>query len=155
MSTITHGHARVNKHTSIYYTWVALRQRCNNPNNKQYNNYGGRGIKVCERWNSFENFLEDMGDRPKGLVIDRIDNEGDYTPNNCHWTTYKMSANNQRTRKNSRFITAHGKTQTIAEWAREIGVSYATIHLRLTKLFWPEELAVSSLDHRKRTASKI
>lgn len=75
-------------------TWTRIRERCNNPNHGDYSYYGGRGIKVCNRWDSFENFLADMGPR-NGLTIDRIDNDGDYEPGNCRWVTMKVQAGNR------------------------------------------------------------
>ena len=86
--------------TRIYKAWKAMKQRCNNQKSCRYNRYGGRGIKVCKAWrNSFEAFYADMGARPKGLTIDRIDNDGNYELSNCKWSTPKQQANNRVTTK--------------------------------------------------------
>lgn len=79
-----------------YSSWAGMKDRCTNQNHKSYNNYGGRGIKVCERWTDFRNFLEDMGERPDGMSIDRIDVNGDYEPGNCRWATAKQQSLNKR-----------------------------------------------------------
>lgn len=85
--------------TETYYIWAGMRTRCKNPKATPYKNYGGRGISVCERWNSFDNFLADMGERPPGLSIDRIDNDGNYEPDNCRWATQSEQTGNQRKRR--------------------------------------------------------
>ncbi len=104
-------------HTPTYNSWYAMRQRCHYKGSISYPRYGARGIKVCKRWrDSFKNFITDMGTRPKGYYLDRIDNSGDYTPSNCKWSTKKDQARNRRT---SRMITAFGKTKCIAAWAEE------------------------------------
>lgn len=82
--------------TSTYKTWQAMKQRCLNPNNIDWPSYGGRGITVCERWLDFKNFIADMGERPEGLTIERINNDGNYELSNCKWATYKEQNNNQR-----------------------------------------------------------
>ena len=85
--------------TSIYSIWHSMKQRCLNPNNTNYKNYGGRGIKVCNRWLEFKNFYKDMGDRPEGKELDRINNDGNYEPSNCRWITHIENNRNKRTTK--------------------------------------------------------
>lgn len=87
------------KGTPTHISWQGLRNRCNNPNNPKFPRYGGRGITVCERWNSFENFLSDMGERPKGMTIERKDNNGNYEPGNCIWATPTQQGRNHSTTK--------------------------------------------------------
>ena len=128
----THGLSQ----SPLYTTWCSMIARCENPNVMAFRNYGGRGIKVCERWrSSFELFVQDMGPRPEGTEVDRIDNDGDYEPSNCRWTTRKAQTNNMR---KNRHLTAFGKTRTVSEWADELGVRPSTLHRRL-KLGWPAE----------------
>jgi len=98
---VVHGHAlRASGKSPTYYSWQAMLLRCNNPISKSYKDYGGRGITICDRWLKFENFLADMGERPKGLTLDRRNVNGDYEPGNCRWATRKEQAMN--TRKASR-----------------------------------------------------
>jgi hypothetical protein len=94
---VTHGHSRERNPTPEYLSWKAMNARCNNPNSPDFPNYGGRGITVCARWDSFENFLADMGQRPEGKTLDRYPNmNGNYEPGNCWWSTPKEQANNRR-----------------------------------------------------------
>lgn len=97
MRATIHGHARNGTATATYKTWLTMRQRCSNPNNEKWRLYGARGIRVCARWDtSFAAFLADMGERPKGLTIDRIDSDGDYEPGNCRWASTHTQATNRK-----------------------------------------------------------
>ena len=93
--TQTHGNAAAGG-TATYHVWKGMLQRCSNPSRADWPRYGGRGIRVCDRWHSFENFLADMGACPEGLTLERIDNGGKYEPGNCHWTTWEAQYRNRR-----------------------------------------------------------
>lgn len=111
---------RPRKNWNEFNIWMTMRSRCNNPRASEYENYGGRGIRVCERWNeSFENFLADMGPRPgKKFSIERKDNNGSYEPSNCIWATDHAQKRNTRS---NRQVTYNGRTMIVSDWARELG----------------------------------
>jgi hypothetical protein len=116
-------------YTPEYNSWIGMKGRCNTPSNDNYDNYGGRGIRVCDRWKKFENFYEDMGPKPdKEYTIERIDNNGNYESSNCRWATQEEQSNNKR---NNRLIFYNNKTQTVAQWAKETGLNEGTIRDRL------------------------
>jgi len=132
-------------YTNLYKRWIRIRERCLNPNAPNFDNYGGRGITVCDEWlNSFIPFRDWAlvnGYKP-WLQIDRIDNDGDYTPENCRWISCKL---NQRNKRNSRLITAYGETKTIVEWTEDerCQLDYHTIHVRLARR-WSEDKAITT-----------
>ena len=130
-ATRRHGHCADGKSTSEYRTWDSMRRRCGDPTDKQWEHYGGRGITVCERWrDSFDNFVADMGRRPKGPpkhTLDRIDNDGNYEPGNCRWVTHKVQQNNKRS---NRPITINGETMNLMEWLKRIGMSQRCFYNR-------------------------
>ena len=134
VGNINRKHSKV-KH-ELYSTWKGMRQRCSNKNSMFYKNYGGRGIEVCSRWNNFENFLNDMGERPKGKTIDRINNNGNYEPNNCRWASRSTQASNTRQSIN---ITFKGVTKSASDWSRSIGGSHLLVSRRLKKGWTIEE----------------
>ncbi len=116
-------------YTPTWSAWKHMKRRCLNVKTAEYQRYGGRGITVCERWcNSFADFLADVGLRPDGMTLDRIDNNGNYEPGNCRWATRKEQSSNMRT---NRTITVDGATRTIAEWARIVGMNRSAIRHRL------------------------
>jgi hypothetical protein len=112
----------------LYKTWVEMRYRCDNPKKHNYSYYGGRGIKVCDRWRSFQFFLEDMGPRPEGATLDRIDVNGDYEPSNCRWASKLEQANNARS---NRKLVVNGEVIGLCQAAEKYGVLAGTIWFRL------------------------
>lgn len=118
-----HGCSRTSGHTRAYAAWRNMRQRCTRPTHPQYADYGGRGITVCERWASFENFLQDMGEPAAGLSLDRIDNDKGYSPENCRWATASVQASNKR----KQLVAYRGQLYTRAELAAQLGVPYTTL----------------------------
>lgn len=141
-----HGKTR----SGAWKSWAAMRRRCDNPKNKDFKHYGGRGIKVCERWRDFENFYADMGDRPEGMTIERDRVNEDYEPGNCRWATQREQCLNRR---NTRRIEFNGKAMSVREWAAELGVSLATMKQRL-KSTWPAEHIFSSTKFVRNSRGK-
>jgi hypothetical protein len=138
-----------------YNTWVNMKRRCYEHNNKSYSEYGGRGIKVYKRWfNSFENFYKDMGDRPSPKhSIDRIDNNGNYEPDNCRWATKKEQNNN--TRKNIK-ITFNNNIHTISQWSQILNINEGTLRNRLYKRNWSIKKAFTtpvSIKYRSKSST--
>ena len=120
-----------------------MKTRCNNERSTHYSRYGGRGIVYDPFWEQFENFLSDMGTMPEPeMELDRIDNEGNYCKENCRWATRKEQTKNRGGKRATRLYTFDGKTMCIADWAKEIGITPASLQKRLNK-GWPLELALS------------
>jgi hypothetical protein len=131
--------------TKLYEVWKAMKKRCFNKNCKIYADYGGRGITVCEEWVSdfvsFYNWSMQNG-YAEGLTIDRIDNDGNYEPSNCRWTTHDVQIKNRRKYKNSVDVEINGETKTLMEWSKLTGISYNTLHKRI-RLGWQGEKIIS------------
>jgi hypothetical protein len=125
---IHHGMARRGRHSPEYISYYSAKNRCNNPNEKSFAYYGGRGIKFL--YTSFQEFFYDLGPKPDGFTVERINNFGHYEPGNCRWATYLEQANNKR---NNRWLTAFGQTQTLTQWAQEYKISVATLYCRLDR----------------------
>ncbi len=123
--------------TRTYFAWRNMRSRCYNPAHPSYAEYGGRGISVCQRWASYDNFFEDMGEVPAGRSLDRINTNGNYRPSNCRWATMEQQLNNQR---RNVVLKKNGKKQTASQWARELGVTPTTLFKRLERM--PAERAM-------------
>lgn len=128
--------------TPEYVSWAGMKYRCLTTSCKRYKDYGGRGIKVCERWLKFENFLEDMGNKPSlDMGIERTDNDGNYEPSNCKWGTEEEQQNNKRS---SLVIEFNGRKQTMAQWAKELGMKYETLWCRIKDYEWSIDRAMTT-----------
>jgi hypothetical protein len=136
----THGGSHRGKHTPEYKTWAGMKKRCYDENNNTFINYGGKGVKMCERWlESFDNFLADMGRKPSPKhSIDRLDSSGDYSPENCRWATQQQQANNK---SSNRVISYKGQSKTIAQWSRVLNMKYAALYGRFER-GWSVERAL-------------
>lgn len=128
----THGLTKSPTHT----TWSMMKQRCLNPRAPDFEKYGGRGVKVCERWLSFDSFLADMGPRPEGLTLDRIDNNRGYEPSNCRWAT---PTEQQANRRRTVFMTLGTETRPLAQLAKEHGLKPRNVYMRVRYGWTPEQ----------------
>ena len=148
LRNVRHGHARTStqgKTSRTYAAWRSMVQRCTIPSHPSFRYYGAAGVAVCERWSSFDAFLADMGERPEGCTIDRIDNARGYQPGNCRWATQREQQNN---RTNNARVTAFGRTQTISEWAAEVGMDKRRLRDRLVRRQLPPEEALRVTEGR-------
>lgn len=136
----SHGHSNTRTHD----IWVAMRGRCNNQRSASYRHYGGRGIQVCARWDSYENFLADMGVAPAGLSLEREDNDGNYEPGNCRWATRKEQMRNTRA---NRRITFRGETRLLVEWAEHFGIGRRVLRARLQRRSEDDVLTELATEH--------
>ena len=141
----THGMSR----SATYFVWVNMRSRCSYPSNNRFKHYGGRGIKVCPQWeNSFEAFVADMGERPLGptrFTLDRVDSNGDYTPENCRWATYGQQARNYG---RNVILSLGGITQCLADWADEYCIPRCKARNRFVRAGWTLEEALEITKRR-------
>lgn len=141
----TSGCSRGGSKPVEYSAWCAMRRRCNNPNYACFHRYGGRGIKVCKRWNVYQNFLDDMGLRPSAEhSLDRINNDGDYCPENCRWATREEQSNNSSA---CVLLETKGGRKTISQWARENGVPPKIAHYRIASGWSPEKAVSTPLEN--------
>lgn len=136
----SHGHTQAHGIVSpTYCSWQNMKTRCTNPSHAQFKDYGAKGITMCSRWEKFENFLADMGERPEGRTLDRIDNDKGYEPGNCRWATAKEQAREKR-----RNLTHNGITLSVTDWAAKLGIKQATLNARLNRHGWSVEKALTT-----------
>ncbi len=134
-----HGNGTRGMVTPEYRSWAGLRSRCLNPNSPKFRIYGGRGIKVCERWDEFKNFISDMGQKPTpDHTIERVDRNGNYEPSNCVWATPKAQARNRST---NHILTVNGVSKTMVLWSEQSGIKLKTLAQRIRK-GWSDSDAV-------------
>lgn len=133
-----HGHNTRRGQSPTYKVWHGMKQRCGNPKDQNWRYYGGRGIAVCARWHEFTNFLADMGERPIGMTLDRINGDGNYEPGNCRWATMKEQCNNWSGGGNTH-VNYKGGDYTLQELSDKLGLNRYTLRRRIFDMKWPEE----------------
>jgi len=129
--------------TGEYVSWYGMKSRCLNPNSSNYHKYGAKGITVCKEWMTFEGFFKDMGERPPGMTLHRLDNDDNYTPENCEWA----DASTQQKNKGGntyRWVTYKGQTLKLEDWADLLDIKYCTLHARLHTHGWSVEKALET-----------
>ena len=126
----THGLSTSKEYSGTYNSWMEMRKRCFSSSYKDFKYYGGRGVSVCLRWNSFETFLNDMGKKPRGMTLERMNNDNDYMPSNCRWATRSEQVINRRVTK---FASINGKKLCLAHWANELGISSSALYHHMKK----------------------
>lgn len=152
LETITkHGSARDSGPTKEYRIWNAMKNRCRNPQDKNFHLYGGRGITYCERWDDFQNFISDMGQCPPRMSLERTDNSKGYNPENCRWATQAEQCRNMR---RNRVLTYHGKSLCLTDWAAEVGLTRDALDSRL-RSGWTLERALTTPSHRTSLRSAV
>ncbi len=150
----THGMSR----TPVYQTWASMRGRCLNPDSIGFEYYGGKGIKVCDRWEWFELFYKDMGDQPEGMSLDRIDPNGNYEPDNCRWATGIQQGNN---RTSTVLISHKGWELSVTQLAKKLGVNYQSLRRNISKMSNTQEAIERTIKRshggvsKKRIQSKL
>ena len=146
-------------HTKFYDIYCAIFQRCNNPQNKRYEDYGGRGIKLL--WKSFEEFKDDMYESylehqklnvGRNTTLDRVDNDGDYCKENCKWVTYKKQNRNKR---NNHYVTINGKTHIMADWVRILNANYSSVKQKIRRGMGDVEALLTSIKGAKNNGSSV
>lgn len=142
MAKQRHGH-HVGKPTRTYTAWVNMHARCKGNDERNVPNYVERGITVCERWNSFENFLSDMGEAPEYKTLDRIDNNIGYSLSNCRWASRSEQARNRRKPMAQKFIEFGGTKLSAAQWEDKMGLSRGLLYHRIVRMKWPLERALT------------
>lgn len=149
-----HGHSNgggIKRESKTYRSWQEMWARCTRSNHTSYENYGGRGISVCEEWRDFNRFLVDMGERPDGTSLDRVDGELGYFAKNCRWSD-RLTQN--RNRRGNILISINGDAKCIAEWAAVYGAKYMTLYNRIARGMSPEEAVTAPVGKRRPSGSK-